>query len=253
MDEIVDDGASRLEAVVETPAPIAGIRDTPEFKAELAAFKAEILASLGSPKQDTTTAGTFDALAMAIATLTDQGVGRYHVPPDVVKARSEARVRLGKLVMECQRMDENDPQLPKYQLLGKVNLGDQLLEPFWIDSAHISRRREIVWTGIPNEAMDPMNESAKGIHAAFMDSIGNSPSAVVPADALMMTSHGAVLRVTAGGTSQTQAQKHVLDSLPQPGIPRDTVKILGGEHRPPREAVRILGTIMPPAMMAPGG
>ncbi len=39
-------------------------------------------------------------------------------------------------------------------------------------------RRQIVWFGIPNEHMHPANEAARGIHAAFLRSVGGSTAPI---------------------------------------------------------------------------
>jgi hypothetical protein len=171
--------------------PAVPVTDTPEFKEALAAgieqATAKILESVqkvaGVPGTELPQGGEknfAEMLAMAIATLTDQGTGRQRVAPEVIRARTEARDRMRQLIMKARA----EGRTATYELRNKVVLDNRVIEPMWIDSNHITRPTEIDWPGVPNEVMVPINDTAKEIHAAFMESIGS----VVKIDGIMKRS-----------------------------------------------------------------
>jgi hypothetical protein len=108
-----------------------------------------------------------DALAMSIASLTDQGTGRRRFPPETVRKWAEARKVLFQLLREARQAATP----PSYRVVAKTLLANQILEPKWIDSTHIAQDTIIDWYGAPNLAMVPVNDIAKRIYFAFQESI----------------------------------------------------------------------------------
>jgi hypothetical protein len=111
-----------------------------------------------------------DMLAMAIAQLTDQGVGRKRVAPEVLVFREESHRRMLLLLQEARAKGEE----VLYSLCNRVYIDEQLVEPRFIGADKREQATKIVWDGVPNLALVPENETAREIFSAFKDSIGNS-------------------------------------------------------------------------------
>jgi hypothetical protein len=178
--------AASTDTIVSSSAGAApaGFQNSPEFQAALAAgiaqalpvLRDQILQNLGTARGAAPAVSGdhafADALAMSIAQLTDQGVGRRHVAPEVLKSRAEARALMVQRIVEARASD----QVPLYRLKHAVYLDEVLVDPVFIDSEKVQRPTEIGWPGVPNEAMQPANEAARGIFQAFTDSIGSVPA-----------------------------------------------------------------------------
>ena len=158
------------------PMDLKPVTETPEFKAALAAsvakVKEDLLTELTSrfPKTDGDTKGMaaqMDALAMSIASLTDQGTGRRRFPPETVKKWAQARERLNKLLYDARKSETPG----SYRVIAKTLLANQLLEPKWVDSTHITQDTIIDWYGHPNLALEPVNEVARLVYSAFKETI----------------------------------------------------------------------------------
>lgn len=159
------------EPVIEQPEVRRAIADA--VAAATISIREEILASL--PKPQAVASGGFDAdgLAMALAQLTNQGTGRKApVSPDVLKFRAEARERMYRLLE-----DAHDKGLdPEYKLCAITVLDDQRIDPKWLGAPHEGQKdTEIVWPGVPNDAMIPANDVAKEIFRAFKDANSHNP------------------------------------------------------------------------------
>ena len=95
------------------------IEETPEFKAAVAdavnqaagRIQKEILAKLSAGRDsggDATGDQRFaEQVAMAIASLTDQGVGRRTVAPKILRQRAEARQLMTELIVEAKQKGFN--------------------------------------------------------------------------------------------------------------------------------------------------
>lgn len=250
------DAAKNTAASSTASASPAAFQNSPEFQAALAAgiaqalplLREQILSNLGQARGADAPAAAgdvafADALATSIARLGDQGVGRKHVSPEVLRQRAEARALMTQLIVEARARGE----IPRYQLKHKVYLDEVLVDPVWIGSDHVQRPTEIEWPSVPSEAMRPANEVAEGIFKAFSDSIGT-----VPADHQQPTRAN---RVTAGGL--------VIHGRPIPPSPAhaDPASGLSGEGglRIPHlqragqyKEVSVLGTIAAPARQQAG-
>lgn len=107
------------------------------------------------------------ALALGIAELSDQGSGVRRIPAPELAARDIARARMEELLEESRQTGTH----PQYRLHFPVYLNDQLINPnFVVDGK--AQKTEIIWGGVPNEAMEPVNDVARGIFDAFLRSIG---------------------------------------------------------------------------------
>lgn len=150
------------------------LRETPEFRRAVADsikellpdLRKEIMESLGGlPKPQGGDTGFAEALAMQLAALTSQGVGKkIPVAPEVLKIRAEAEEKMLGLLVAAR--EAQTP--PTYILRAKIYVGDRLIEPKWVDPQTKSQRdTEIDWYGVPNEAMLPVNDVAKEVMFAY--------------------------------------------------------------------------------------
>ena len=241
--------AKKTETEEQRPEA-APIEQTQEFQDAVAAatdrIKADILAQIASASRAPTapapnTDHAFaDMLAMAIAGLTDQGSGRKHVAPQVIKARAEARERMMMLIVASRASGT----LPTYELRNKVYLDEVLVDPIWIDPASKEQRATVIeWRSVPNDVMVPVNEVAKEIFAAYKDSVGTVDDAPI---------QPAIQGVTAGGLTIRSGSKAVRPVVAFDNAP-DKQHTEGGlniAHRgKPGQFVEkhILGTIATPA------
>ncbi len=264
MDDVIVDESGNA-------TPRHDFTNTPEFRAAVAKAAAQaavimrdqILADLkasgigaqqGAPSalQDRDYAG---ALAMAIADLTDQGRTK-RIAPEVMKQRLDARDLMHKLIGQAKvdyrdamrkgEVDRAEAFMPTYQLRNKVYLDEVLIDPIWIAPDHTQRATVIDWPGAPNEAMIPVNDVAKGIHDAFLNSIGNVPKELqVPEETgkeLYATPGGLVIHGRAPArraTGMRQSEDHgpVGEGL--------NIRHRGGAGQ--YKEINILGTVAKPA------
>lgn len=203
--------------------------------------------------------GLMQELAMAISMLTDQGSNRSRVAPEIIAQRQKAREEMVNLIIASRA----EGRVATYQLRNKVVINEQLIEPFYVTSDHKSKPTEIDYGGVPNEAMVPVNDTAKEIFGAFMRSIGSVVAGrgkdghVLPGqDRLGVTRGGLVVRNSAITNAVDRATPKIHDG-PMPayeeapqtnGNPayeplRVNHKQEGGQYI----EKHILGTIQPPA------
>lgn len=180
-----------------------------------------------------------EKLAMAISQLTDQGTGRRRVAPEIIEQRAKAREKMGHLIIKARA----EGLMPSYKLRNKVYLDEVLVDPVYMDAAtKTPKPTEIDWPGVPNEAMVPVNDSAKEIYAAFMEAIG-SVVKVVSEDTFGVTVNGLVVK---NGAVQPRR------ALPS-GDHQATSQGLNIKHKQnvpvEQREVRVLGTVAPPARM----
>lgn len=181
------------------PSEVQVAPDSPEFKAAVAKAVADempmVLAMLKSVLGDNAVAGgqqqsQAEALAVALANLTGNANGKVYVAPEILRQRAEARERLVQLIVEARK----NGHVATYKIIAKTLLNNQVVEPFWVDGGtHRTHFTEIDWDGIPNEAMEPLNDTAKQIFAEFKNSIG-SIKKPVPEERYGISGSGLVVR-----------------------------------------------------------
>lgn len=262
----------------------ASVTDSPEFKAALEAgiatgiekATAQIMAMLSARTDAPPTASAApppgpsladrsfaDALAMSIAQIGTQGVGKIKpVAPEVMAERTAAHGRMVKLIVDaykaCQvaRAEGDQEALeratPIYRLRDKVYFGEQIVQPMWIEpGTRRQRQTEIEWFRAPNHSMVPHNDIAQAIHAEFMQWTGTKPE--TPLDDLRdlaMTASGFVVR---GGSASLQSKGSLRDVEAQ-HTGAETHQNLGGLRvRSSRgvggtREVNVLGTLHRPAI-----
>lgn len=238
------------------------ITETPEFKAAVALaaksaveqMQAELLASLKqpAPSGDASASGLMAELAMHIATLNEQGGGRKRVSPEVLAERAKAHEQAISLILEARKRGLK----PEYQLVAKVYLNERMVEPFRMDSA--TKRpipTQIVWSGMPSEAMRPLNAVARDIYKAFKASIGSKTDIQKRLDKpLWMTSGGLVVAGDPPRRREVAAAHAFDDDLNvsgdrKPAEPNEFADDLDvkNPHDPTAPFVHVLGSVAPPA------
>lgn len=220
---------------------------------ELAPKIAESLAAARGPVAAETTEGDKSfvsslarTIALSIAELTDQGTGRKRIDPEILKGWVEARERMIDLLVQ----NRADQVMPRYRLISETYLGCELIAPFKTNPATKAIESvEIGWDGVPNEAMEPVDEPAKQVFAEFLASIGgytslfNRQNTKWAADMrpLSVTAGGLIIHGTAAGR---RTVSNLADSAN--GTPGDS----NGPRRtmnPNAKEVHVLGTIAEPA------
>ena len=247
---------ARAEATVA--APMVG---SPEFAEAVQAAAAEaaqrIVAELLAKQASADHSPSGDlawarGLANAMAEIADQGAGRaqQRVPAEEMARRTAARERMTQLLIDVRARGMR----PVYQLRDKVELdvydngryvGRAIVEPIWIGTDRLHYPTEIEYDQVPNEEMVPLDDEAKAIYAAFMESIGNPPYDPKP---LGVTHGGAVIR---GGAAAAlfQSTGGRLGIAPgDAGHDRPAGGATIRRHQPAlTKTTHILGTLHPPA------
>lgn len=233
----------------------------PDFQKAVAAEVARQVATLvpvllaqlaekrgGEPAQPSAAdTGWAEALAVAIAQLSDQGTGRgRRIAPEVLKARSEARERMVAVIIDVRSKREK----PLYGLKSKVYLSEILIDPVYIDRAtKEQKQQEIEWMGVPNEAMIPLNDAARRIYKEFAESIGTlmveDANALADRKGHSVTAGGLVIRGGSLATRPVDVARDPLAALDD-GNGLSIRGNAGGGIGNQRE-VRVLGTVAAPA------
>jgi hypothetical protein len=251
-----------MEDLLANEATAVKLTETPEFKSAVVAAAAQVVAEVRASMrdellvelralqgasgkvEDASDKNWVSSLAMEISQLTDQGTGRRRVPPDVLKARADARDRMVKAILKARAEGE----VPVYRVIAKTQLDNMLVDPFWVARDHSVQPTEIDWPGIPNEAMQPINEPAKAIFKAFKDSIGTADYKR-PEEALGVTLGGVVVH------GRAVPSKRAVNGTGAPGIGAGfDADAREGDLRLHHKGesgqmvkTRVLGTIVPPA------
>lgn len=225
------------------------LTETPEFKAmvaeavaaQLAKLPAAQLAALAGPNSPGDTAFA-QSLALALAEFNEQGGGKKYVDPKILKTRREAEEKMWDLILKSHRAGE----IGRYQLTAKVVLADELIEPFWLDTDHTAKPTVIDWSGAPNGAMIPLNETAKAIFEQFKLSVG-STEGLIPHRPTGITPSGVVVHGAAVPKRRDNAQlpgfgENATDRTLNTGL---SVLHKGAAGQAAQH--HVLGTIFPPA------
>jgi hypothetical protein len=157
---------------------LKAVTDTPEFKAAVQAAAASAVAEMIKTGKSPATlmdgqtedffARMSQTIAMAVAEISDQGTNRKRVSPEILAKRADAKKRLDLLMAKVSA----EKLKPEYRLVAKVYLNERLIEPYRrLDNKQVVNQ-EIIWTGVPNDAMRPINGIAHDVFAAYRESVG---------------------------------------------------------------------------------
>lgn len=115
-----------------------------------------------------------DALAMSIAEIANQGIGKpAPIPPETLERWRAAHAEVLALLADAHVKGED----AHYRVTKTMFLNETRVEPQWHNpKEHKMEDMIIRWNDIPNEWMEPANEIATKIHAAYMTSIGTAPT-----------------------------------------------------------------------------
>lgn len=211
------------------------------FQSAVAETTARLVAELAQKREDEGTEENpadrklLRGLAAAIAEISDTNSKVKRIPAAELEARAEARTRMEGLILDALAREE----VATYELTRQVFLDEQLINPTYVNAAHVRCVQAIDWAGVPDESMLPVNEAAKAVHEAYMRSIGGrTKDAKV---SFKRASDNPKLRVHGAASHDREA--------PNVGTPRGD----GGlrVHRPgmPGQVteMRVLGTLSEPA------
>lgn len=183
-------------------------------------------------------------LATYIANLSDQRDGRKFVAPEIVEAMREARDRMHGLLLRVRERGLK----PEYTVIAKTQLNEQLIEPFTQTDDRKVKATHIVWTGVPNEAMRPLNDIAKEIYAAFSDSIrGKALELNQDQRPIFLTYSGLVVNGTPPARKTVGGGEPARDFAFGDHLAVVDDSAIGDPNDPNAQHVRVLGTIADPA------
>ena len=249
--------------MVEKPSIAGDLSQSEQFKAAVRAAVAEYAAELqvqatargdappsapaSAPAAGASERNFAELLALAIAELNDQGSGRKRVAPEILQARAKARERMGKLIMAARESKAS----PEYRVMTTMFLNERQVDPYQKDDRNLPVPTEIIWSGVPNDGMLPLNKVAQQIFDAYKESVGATPR-VVQEQPAWITAGGLVVR----GAAPARRMVATLDN-PLPGVYEDSAQArdpdfadalsIKGPNDPRAKEVRILGSIAEPA------
>lgn len=182
--------------------------------------------------------GLVTSLALAIANLSSQGTGKQElIDPEILETRAQARKRMVDLLVKA-RAEEN---IPTYRVIGEKGcfFNETKIQPQWFDPVTKAMKdTEIYWDEVPNESLEPTNDIATEVFAAFMESIGETTEKR-PAEAVSWVR--TEKRLFRGMKGEQR------DALYSKGIGDIRVEGKGGQMAGKRQ--NIMGTVAAPIVM----
>jgi len=135
-------------------------------------------------------------------------------------------------------------RVASYELRNKVYLDEVLVDPIYMGPDKAPHPTQIDWPGVPNEAMVPINDTARDIHAAFIESIGSVVKLEGISDEKLGVTPGGL--VVKGGAVQ---QRRELGNMgPQPDPQAEGLRLRHKDNAPGNhKTIRVLGTVAAPA------
>ncbi len=178
-----------------------------------------------------------DALAMSIAEIANQGVGKpAPVPPETLERWRAARAEVIMLLSDAHMKGED----AHYRVTREMFLNEGKVYPQWHDpKTHKMEDQLIRWNDIPNQWMEPVNELATKIYEAYMTSIGETITKSQIAETPWVRSEK---RLFLGMSPEQREQSQKRGGMD----PRLNVGV-GGQPRPTKA---ILGTVAAPAVLS---
>ncbi len=145
----------------------------PALFAELMKTRAELgpaaAAAPATAEARTADRSLLEGLAHAMAKAADPANKRRILAPEIVQERALAREEMKRAILTHHAKGE----VPIYQVVRTTFLNETLIHPqFHNPMTKAMDDTEIDWPGVPNQAMVPVSDSAKEIHAHYLKSIG---------------------------------------------------------------------------------
>jgi hypothetical protein len=230
--------------MAETNKPdAAALTATPEFQKIVAEAVAKALADSGKanlPGADEATKAFFSQMALTIAEISDQGTNRKRVSPEILARRAAAAERCEKLILAAR-----DKGLkPEYRVVSKIYFNERLIEPYRRGPDKSVVPQEIIWTGMPNEALRPLNACAEEIYQAYRESVGSTEKL-----RSIKGSHGGIVAPDNRPYSITPNGLVVKGEISPKAVinaPLDYENV-GDNNDPNAAEVHVLGTVAAPA------
>lgn len=169
-EEINREAEKRMQAML--PALMAGL------VAELGKARADLgpAAAPATGESAVTTKSVLEGLAHAMAKASDPANRRRILPPEVMEERALAREEMKRSILQYHAKGE----VPVYRVLRATFLNETLIHPqFFNPQTKAMDDQEIDWPGVPNQAMEPVNDFAKVVHSHYLKSIGARPGHVL--------------------------------------------------------------------------
>lgn len=197
----------------------------------------------------------FSELVLQMTEVNQQGQPKTKISPEEARRREIATKRAWELIKQAR--DRGDK--PEYRLVTPVYLNERLVLPYTRpEKGGKVIQREIIWTGMPSNGMQPINAVARDIYAAFKESLGSSitlgrvvgphGNATVTDDRpYVMTPGGLTVKGEPDRKSYATAAEHPFaDALEVEAPAHDN-------NNPNSEFVNVLGTVAKPLRRAGGG
>jgi hypothetical protein len=165
--------AKETQAILTSPEVQRAIKEAAAVAAA-EAVAAVMKAGRGEGTMSAATEQLLSQLAVGIAELSYQGSGRPRpLAPDIIARREAAMKRCEQLVTAAQERGDK----PEYRVINKIYFNERLIEPYRRDGGRNGKvvAQEIIWTGMPNEALWPINKVAEEIFGAYREGVGGSP------------------------------------------------------------------------------
>jgi hypothetical protein len=241
--------AEKNEPVTMTKGELKKLLDeTAKDAARL--VSAELLAGMVTKGSDNPGTGQIkdlaDQIALSIAELSDQGTNRKRVAPEILASRAKAYEKLIKQLSEARdradvALDAGDKVeaarwLPEYRVAAKTYLTDRIVEPWRRGANNELVPTEIIWRGIPNNSLRPINAIAIALFSTFQAWVGTE--GLLRAEDSFMTPGGVVIK----GEAPAGSRLAVSDEQ----RPSD-LEIMADPSDPTATHIRVLGTIAEPA------
>lgn len=240
---------------------VAGVRA--EMEASISAQIAAQVALVGGGESGTAATPDGDAIAAltkSLMALVNGNKPRSEQPlsSEELTSRADGRTRLIELLVPVQAMDfdaPGAPEAPHYRVIDKTFLTDFVIEPFVLDPATKALiPKTIHWTGIPNQCMEPINESAQAIFAAYLQAIGGPTNTAFDESISDVRPDSRPMGVTPGGIvvrGLNPSARRTVGALPD-GSTTDVMGIRN-QNDPRAKKVNVLGTIAAPAVASAEG
>jgi hypothetical protein len=238
------------------PAPAANFAGTPEFQQAVAeavrqsnaTMMMEMAKLFSAAKPGGDLGGVLSELAVNIAQMTNTGSNRKVITPDESKRRMDAYTSMGKLLDKVRA----EGQHPHYKVTGQTWIDGILINPKVPDGQGKWKDTEIIWMGIPNTAMAPLNEVAKELFNLFLISIGGSARIDYAPEQSVWATHDGLIMV-GDNPPQSLVQRGNVHTQKELGTELSTTNELTSPDDPNATRIPILGKTFPPAeRTAPG-
>lgn len=168
--------------------------ETPEFQEAVAKAVADQVASLeqklaavvggapvGASDPSDALGAILEKLSVNLQALNNQGQRAKPLSPAEIQKREAAQNRLVDLLAEARKRPQ--AEWPKYRLTSKTYIGERFIEPFYKrDSKGPALATEISYTGVPNDAMAPLDDAARAIFNAWRETTGGQTVLIPTAD-----------------------------------------------------------------------